>query len=176
MTPPPTGTSPWVWLLGVAVFAAATVLVAWLTNRPVRRQLGEVAKNARVAAEDARVARTHTENEHADAEYPNLRDELTATREAAEKAVTASERAVELAEALAAGQKRHDSEIGGVRSDIRQDRRDTARVAERIDGLGQETRREHTALARRLDAHLEDARERDERLEERLDRIEHHQH
>lgn len=176
MTPPPDGTSPWVWLLGIAVFAAATVLVAWLTNRPMRRKLGEVARNARVAAQDARIARKHTENEHADAEYPNLRDELTATREAAEKAVAVSERAVELAEALAAGQKRHDSEIGGLRSDIRRDRDDTGRVADRLDGLGNEIRLEHSALARRLDTHLEEARERDERTDGRLAWIEHQQH
>ena len=173
MTPPPAGTSPLIWLLAVVLVAfitgALAMGAAWIANRPVRRQLGEVARNARVAAEDARVARTHTENEHKDAEYPNLRDELTAARQAAE-------RAVELAEALAEGQKRHDAEIGGVRSDIRRDRDDTARVADRLDGLAAETRREYRAHALRLDEHLEDARERDDRLEERLDRIENQQH
>jgi hypothetical protein len=42
---------------------------------------------------DAAVTREQAENEHADAEYPNLRDELTATRAVADRAVAASEAA-----------------------------------------------------------------------------------
>ncbi|MFD2792593.1 hypothetical protein ACFS27_03430 [Promicromonospora vindobonensis] len=46
---------------------------------------------------DTKAIRTHTENEHADADYPNLRDELTATRVAAEAAASAAQDAVTIA-------------------------------------------------------------------------------
>lgn len=42
---------------------------------------------------DTKVIREHTENAHADAEHPNLRDELTATRLAAEAAAQAAQEA-----------------------------------------------------------------------------------
>lgn len=58
-------------------------------------------------------------------------------------------------ERVEGGQKRHDSEIRGLRHDIRQDRDDVHQVSERLDGHMAETRREHTATSRRLDLHLD---------------------
>lgn len=93
---------------------------------------------------DAREAREQTANEHADAEYPNLRDELTAMR---------GEVSAGLGR-LEDGQKRHDSEIGGIRHTQRQQTDAIARLDERMEGRDAEQRREHAALAKRLDDHL----------------------
>jgi hypothetical protein len=67
---------------------------------------GFAAWNAWRARADTRVVREHTENSHADAEHPNLRDELTAARVAAEAAAKqsaaaaeASQKAVSIAQA-----------------------------------------------------------------------------
>lgn len=46
---------------------------------------------------DTKVIREHTENEHDEADYPNMRDELTATRRAAEAAATAAQDALRIA-------------------------------------------------------------------------------
>jgi hypothetical protein len=68
----------------VVLFVGPQVLAAW---------------NAWRTRKDTRVVREHTENSHADAEHPNLRDELTAARVAAEAAKTASEAAAEASQA-----------------------------------------------------------------------------
>ncbi|WP_454728842.1 hypothetical protein [Cellulosimicrobium protaetiae] len=51
------------------VSTAGLIVVAILGNRKLNR-----------IGADAKASRQQTENEHAEAEYPNLRDELTATR------------------------------------------------------------------------------------------------
>lgn len=71
------------------VNTAGLIVVAVLGGK----KLGRIGR-------DTAVTREQAENEHADAEYPNLRDELTATREVADRAVVASEAAT--AEARAA--------------------------------------------------------------------------
>ncbi|MFD6093642.1 hypothetical protein ACFWGN_16110 [Oerskovia sp. NPDC060338] len=93
---------------------------------------------------DAREAREQTANEHADAEYPNLRDELTAMRGDLSAGL----------DRLEAGQKRHDGEIGGIRHTQRQQTDALARLDERMEGRDAEQRREHAVLAKRLDDHL----------------------
>ncbi|MET4222797.1 hypothetical protein [Oerskovia enterophila] len=93
---------------------------------------------------DAREAREQTANEHADAEYPNLRDELTAMRADLSAGL----------DRLEAGQKRHDGEIGGIRHTQRQQTDALARLDERMEGRDAEQRREHAVLAKRLDDHL----------------------
>lgn len=97
---------------------------------------------------DAREAREQTANEHADAEYPNLRDELTAVHGTLRDVVGGVER-------LEDGQKRHDSEIGGIRHTQRQQTDALARLDERMEGRDAEQRREHAVLAKRLDDHLD---------------------
>lgn len=52
-----------------AITTLGVVIVAWLGNRKLNG-----------IRDDASVARAQTENDHAGADYPNLRDELTATR------------------------------------------------------------------------------------------------
>lgn len=62
------------------VTAAGLVIVAIINKRDSRATRSAV----RAVAEDVRVTRDHTENAHTDAEYPNLRDELTSVRETVE--------------------------------------------------------------------------------------------
>ncbi|MFD6093967.1 hypothetical protein ACFWGN_17775 [Oerskovia sp. NPDC060338] len=93
---------------------------------------------------DAREAREQTANEHADAEYPNLRDELTAMRGDLSAGL----------DRLEAGQKRHDSEIRGIRKTQSQQTDALARLDVRVEGRDAEQRREHAALTKRLDEHL----------------------
>lgn len=76
-------------LLSAIIVAAAT---ATTILRGQRAQLAKIASDARAAADQ-------TTNSHEGAEYPNLREELTATREGI-------------------GELRKD--LGGLRADIRQ--------------------------------------------------------
>lgn len=62
------------------VTALGLVVVAVINkrdSRATRRELSAVAT-------DVRVTRDHTENEHLDAPYPNMRDEITSVRETVE--------------------------------------------------------------------------------------------
>lgn len=52
-----------------AITTVGVIIVAWLGNRKLNG-----------IRDDSAVARAQTENDHANADYPNLRDELTATR------------------------------------------------------------------------------------------------
>ncbi|KRD36798.1 hypothetical protein ASE27_10100 [Oerskovia sp. Root918] len=141
MTPPPAGTPWWAWLLAVVLLALIASGTTVLAQRPMQRKLDAVAV-------DAREAREQTANEHADAEYPNLRDELTAVHETLRDVAAGQGR-------LEEGQKRHDSEIGGIRHTQRQQTDALARLDERMEGRDAEQRREHAVLAKRLDDHLD---------------------
>lgn len=96
---------------------------------------------------DAKVTREQTENSHAETAYPNLRDEVTAVRETLGHVAEGQGR-------LEDGQRRHDSEIRGIRESQRQQTDALARLDERVEGRDAEQRREHAVLARRLDEHL----------------------
>jgi len=61
------------------VSTAGLIVVAILGNRKLNR-----------IGADAKASREQTENEHAEAEFPNLRDELTATRDVAKQALDES--------------------------------------------------------------------------------------
>ena len=94
--------------LGSAAAAGVALALVWL-GRVLRSRLQRVLDQ--------------TENEHADAEYPNMRDELTATRKAAESAVTAattaSESVTHLAKTVGEDRKASRAETEGVREDVR---------------------------------------------------------
>lgn len=68
---------------------------------------------------DTRAIRVQTENDHAEADYPGLRDELTATRLAAEASARDSARAREIAEATEHRLSEHITHAGEV--DARRD-------------------------------------------------------
>lgn len=136
---PPEGAPYWVWLLGLAIIVgvpAITGVVVALVQRPV--------KKAVKAVEEQNV------NEHANTPYPNMRDELTATRKAAEKAVAVAGR-------VEAGQRRHDAEIGGIRADIRQVRNEHGETRAWIAAEAVERRK----IAEGLQEHLGFAEKRD---------------
>ena len=69
---------------------------------------------------DLKTVKAQTENEHQGAEFPNLRDELTATREVAE---SVNRNLAEL--------KR---DVGGIREEMRHERKERLALGERIDG------------------------------------------
>ena len=82
-------------------------------------------QRTKALSEDVRVVRGQTENEHNDAEYPNLRDELTAIRLGLERADERTERY-----------------IRDVDADVRRDRETMQRHIEHSDALVNEARRE----------------------------------
>jgi chromosome segregation ATPase len=145
------------WLYGTVLVAliggAVTVAGTWLAGRRGRNRVQRILHQ--------------TENEHADAEYPNLREQLDAMHREIRDARTATERVEQ-------GQRRTDSEISGLRRDIGRVQDADARVEQRLDGHVAETRREHTALVKRLDDHL--LQSDDDRAELRaiVDRIDKH--
>ena len=59
------------------ITTGGVIVVAWI-------QWGFKRKISNIAS-DARVTREQTENEHIEAEYPNLREEITAVRKSAER-------------------------------------------------------------------------------------------
>lgn len=85
--PPIVPDAPW-WanlLLILVVLALVPLTTTWL-NRKTRRTLERVAADARTSAEQ-------TANNHAGAEHPNLRDELTAVLSVARDAAQAAQSA-----------------------------------------------------------------------------------
>ena len=78
-------------------------------------------QRTKALSDDVRVVRGQTENEHKDAQYPNLRDELTAIR---------------------LGLERAERYIKDVDADVRRDRETMHRHIDYADGVVAETRKE----------------------------------
>ena len=155
MTPPPEGTPWWAWLLGVAIVAVVGA-VGLIAVALINRKINAIGR-------DVVATRVQTENEHQGTEYPNMRDELTAARQAAEKAVAAAER-------LEQGQRRHDAEIGGVREDVRHLRMAHGETRQWVGAEAAERR----ALAAGLEKHYGLAAERDRLIAGLAATITHH--
>ena len=85
-------------ILVQAISSIGLIVVAglqWLAARREKARDKANEKRDEVLAkvrEDAAVARAQTENAHAEADYPNLRDELTAVREGQERGFDRVER------------------------------------------------------------------------------------
>lgn len=129
-TPPviPDGSPWWLYLVQIGGWLLVTLGSVWLMQRPLRRTLAGVAT-------DAAATREQAENEHADAEFPNLRDEITEIRVTLTKSV---------------GEIRDD--IGGLHSETRDLRKD-------VTGIRTDARRDRRKLAEQeqaLDDHLTD--------------------
>lgn len=143
MTPPPTGTPAYVWLLAIVIPAVTTALagvVVALINRPVRKKLDAAEKKLGAVAADAREARDQTANTH----DTNLREDLDEKFDQVLTAVTE----------VKTEQREQRRDIGGLRADHRQTRDDLGHLREVVDGNASEARRQHSALARRLERHL----------------------
>lgn len=106
---------PWwlnlIYLLAwVLVTSGATLGGVWIVNRPLRRKLDAVDNQ--------------TANAHADAEYPNLREEITAMRTSQDAKLTELKKA----------QEETARDIGGLRAETRHlaeaDREDRAAAVE----------------------------------------------
>lgn len=81
---------------------------------------------------DTAATREQTENSHASAPYPNLRDNIGANH--AELMEFMARLEARLAR-LEAENDRQEKDLGGVRDDIREDRREHNRLAERVTHL-----------------------------------------
>lgn len=106
--------APW-WVNVVLLLLIATITsvggaaATWLlTKRGRRTEHAELAGKLEKVATDARTAADQTANAHADAEFPNLRDELTAARASATAAQSNAEQAA--ADARAARESAHRTE------------------------------------------------------------------
>ncbi len=91
----------WVWPLQILAWIAAIgvlTVVTWLMQRPIKREL----RDTKAAAE---ATKSQTVNSHEGAEYPNLREELTAMRTSQDKTLSQIR-----------------SELGGIREDAARDR------------------------------------------------------
>lgn len=147
----PEGVPWWAWaIIAMAVVIAtplAGVATAWI-NRGLKRDMKEVV--------------VQTKNNHDQTQYPNLRDEITAIRM--------------LAENLVDGQKRHDSEIAGMREDQRLTRSDVGALRNEhastrawVEAEAAERRaitRSVAQLTGSLETHIGYAKKRDDQIAE----------
>lgn len=133
-------------VITTAVTTVGVIVAAWLGNR----KINALGKDVKATREDAAVTRAQTENEHAEAEYPNLRDEVTAVRESVSDVDKAVVLVLDALTDVKRALRRHDSEIGGIREDLHQQR----------DWFGNE-QVERRLLSRALAEHLPHAAERD---------------
>lgn len=140
MTEPPAGTPWWGWLVAVVLVVTVPALLTYLVQRPVRRGIAEQATTLADQASTIEVVRENVQNSHAvgmrddlDAQFAEVLSEVREVRD---------------------GQKRHDSEIAGIRSENRQARRDLSALGTKLDSQAGEHRTQHNALAKRLADHL----------------------
>lgn len=121
--------------VGALVLAVicAVGFIAWMRwVKPALAQLQataeKAAKGAEKAATDAAVTRTHAENSHSDAPYPNLRDNIDANQA---ESRAASQQILQSLDQLGDAIAQQAKDIGGIRAELRADReaqRETARA------------------------------------------------
>ena len=122
--PTPPDDVPWL------AWAIVVVILALIAQIPVMVQLRKARKGLEVVASDIAATKEQTVNEHAGAEYPNLRDELTAIR-------------TDTAEALNGIR----SDIGGVHSEVRDVRDGLGHVRDDITGIRSDARQDRRRIA-----------------------------
>lgn len=123
MTEPPAGTPWWAWLLGLLIIVGVPALVTWLTQRPMRHTLRQVAA-------DTAATKDQTVNAHSEAEFPNLRDEITEMR----TTITASLASLrEDVGGLHSESRDLRNDVLGIRTDARRDRRKLSEQEKALD-------------------------------------------
>lgn len=119
----------------VLVVICSVSFIAWV--RWVKPALTQLQATAEKAASDAAVTREHTENSHANAENPNLRDDLDAKFKGITEALGKLDAGqTHLATMLARvedAQRRQDRELARIQEVQAADRADTRRVREALD-------------------------------------------
>lgn len=123
--------------VGALVLAVicAVGFIAWV--RWVKPALTQLQATAEKAATDAAVTREHTENSHANAANPNLRDDLDAkfkgVTEALGKLDTGQTHLATMLARVEDAQRRQDRELARIQEAQAADRADTRRVREALD-------------------------------------------
>lgn len=121
----------------VLVVICTVGFIAWVRwVKPALTQLQataeKAAKGAEKAATDAAVTREHTENSHANAENPNLRDDLDAkfkgVNETLHKLDTGQVHLATMLARVEEAQRRQDRELARIQEAQAADRADTRRV------------------------------------------------
>ena len=133
MTPPPAGTPWWAWLVGLALVVVVPAVITALVQRPVRRTLAEQTSTIEVVRENVQNSHPMGMRDDLDAQFAEVLDAVSEVR---------------------SSQRRHDSEISGIRADGRQARSDLSHLGTQLDSQASEARLQHLALAKRLDDHL----------------------
>lgn len=118
------------WLDWLIDLAAMAIMLASLL---LPLYLGKVHPHIKKLWEDAAAIRRQTENSHADAPHPNLRDNIDANQAESRAAYQAI---LQRLDQMGAAQAQQAQDIGGIRAELRADRqaqRETARaLAEHI--------------------------------------------
>ncbi len=115
----------------------------------------EIRKNIKRAAADAAVAREHTENSHANAPNPNLRDDLDAKHAKLHENFEAMSK---MMQSIINGQMRNDKELARINDTLLADREATREVSEKLDAHmreGNERERRLTKVEYELQDHRE---------------------
>ena len=107
----------WWNLVLLAAFVVVVVITTWATNRKTRAKLHEMGN-------DIAASRQQVENEHADGDFPNLRDEIT-----------------EIRKLMTSGFEDNRTAVGGIRSEVRDLRKD-------VTGLRDDARQDRRELAK----------------------------
>lgn len=119
----------------VVMVVCAVGFIAW--TRWIHPAISKLQATAEKAAKDAAVTREHTENSHANAENPNLRDDLDAkfkgVTEALGKLDTGQDHLATMLARVEESQRRQDKELASMRQAQAADREDTRRVREALD-------------------------------------------
>lgn len=116
-------------ILGVIGGVLTTFYLKW-----IKPTLNSIQKNVRQAAENSAIAREHTENSHATAKNPNLRDDLDAKHNELVKNMD------QLAHMMVKNQERTDKEMGRINDTLVNDRQAMRTVEKQLDEHIQEKR------------------------------------
>ncbi|MEX3610077.1 hypothetical protein VVR12_03375 [Rothia sp. LK2588] len=148
-----------VWLdmtIDVAVCAVVVIVAVTTAYRVfLKPKIDVILASANRAAENSAVARAHTENNHAGAPNPNLRDDLDA------KHTEVLKRLDQVTHTMVRYQERTDAELGNINKTLIADREETRAVRQELnDHIRQKAGLEQRVM--KIECDLEDHRENTE--------------
>ncbi len=129
---------PWLaWAVVVVLLAvvgsAPATIAALIARRDTKTELARAHQTLNEVAADAKVSRRQTENEHVGAEFPILRDELTAVRTGLDSLTATTEGIRDDLGGLHSETRDLRKDVSGIRTDARRDRRKLAEQEQALD-------------------------------------------